>query len=119
MRFRIDSVIEGKTAPTELTDLCLALEGLIKRLENHEKAEKEITTWRQTAASVSSIQSTGQFLYVGKPVSREKPKTIADLYAQARSSGFAMVAAQQNLVDLIGGHCNQSVATVQYGYEAR
>lgn len=95
--FAVDSVLEGKTTPAELAKLCLAVTTLSKRLDEHTETEKAVANWRETTKAIDSIRSTGEFLYVGKPVSREKPKTMADLFAQARSSGFVMLSANQTL----------------------
>lgn len=69
-------------------------------MEDHAGFEKGMTDWQQSADAMAALRLKGEFLYVGQQIGREKPKTMADLFAQSRSSGFAMITAEQAFADM-------------------
>lgn len=95
--FAVDSVMEEETPSAGLLDLCHAVTKFRARVDGHMEAMKAIATWRQTADFMAGIRTEGKFLYVRNPVSREKPRTLADFFSSARRLGFAKVHAKQNL----------------------
>ena len=98
--FSVDSVIEGRTSPDNISDVCLSIAKFCKQLEDQAAFEKGITDWQQSADAMAALRLNGEFLYVGQKIGREKPKTMADLFAQSRSSGFAMITAEQTFADM-------------------
>ncbi|MDO8713993.1 MAG: hypothetical protein Q7K13_05890 [Polynucleobacter sp.] len=89
--FVIDRVISEKTSIENIPDEVNEIIQFSNRLESTQKFINGINQWRQKDDAMRSIRATGQYLYVGDAISREKPKSLADLMAGARSKGFTSV----------------------------
>lgn len=95
----VNRVLQGVATRDGVFDEYAKVNRFCKRLDDQAKFLQGIQKWRDAEVAMQDVRARGEFLYVGSPVGREKPKGLADLYSMARSAGFAPMLVEQKLSD--------------------
>lgn len=77
-------------SPNMLHSECLKMKNFEQKLKKHVNFVASITKERERNCELAASRKASQFLYFDGPISREKPATLADFFAHARSHAVSL-----------------------------
>lgn len=95
LNFILSLVIDGVLAPDVIPRECETMKRYRAKMSAQAKFLTLVQEWQRDDDQIRQVRSTENYLYVGKAISRQKPKGLMDVMSMARSKGFTVALKEQ------------------------
>jgi hypothetical protein len=97
MAILILDILDGKRALADLPRDLAAFNSLKSAMQEQQTLCGRVEKWTEREIARATLRRSGGHRYTGEPIKTHSSTGISDLFAQARSAGFAPMVAQQSL----------------------